>query len=454
MTDAFVTATDQPVTALALVSEAGLEALLGTLGDAQRAWVQGTGFQGKPGQTAWLADAAGQPARVLAGWDGKDSLDTLGALPLTLPEGVYRLEQPMSELQLLGWGLGAYQFTRYKAATRRPARLMLPAEADGTRLGHLSEAVTLARDLINTPAADMLPSHLAAEAQQLAELYGAECTVTEDEALIDRGFHAIHAVGRAADDAPRLIDLRWGEAAHPLVVLVGKGVCFDSGGLDLKPASAMRTMKKDMGGAAQALALAGLIMAQRLPVRLRVLVPAVENAVAGNAFRPGDILATYKGLTVEIDNTDAEGRLILCDALALAAEEKPALMIDFATLTGAARSAVGAEISAMFSNADDVAAGIAAAGTRLDDPVWRMPLHQPYRYKLESKVADLVNSASTPFAGAVTAALFLERFVDDVPWVHFDIMAFNNRGRPGRPEGGEAMAMRAVFAYLEQRFAA
>lgn len=452
MTDAFVTATDaQPVT-VRLVAEDTLAAFIETLDEGRRAWLSGTGFQGKPGQTAWLPDPAGRPAEVAVGWDGQDSLDTLGALPLTLPEGVYQLAGPVSELQLLGWGIGAYQFTRYRAATRQPARLLLPAGTPAERLGHLTDAVHLARDLINTPAADMLPSHLAAEAEQLAALHGAECTITEDEALLDRGLYAIHAVGRAADDAPRLIDLRWGDPGHPLVVLVGKGVCFDSGGLDLKPAAAMRTMKKDMGGAAQALALAQLIMAEALPVRLRVLVPAVENAVAGNAFRPGDVLPTYKGLTVEIDNTDAEGRLVLCDALALAAEEKPALMLDFATLTGAARTAVGAEISALFSNDDAVAAGICAAGARLDDPVWRLPLHRPYRQMLDSKVADLVNSAASPLAGAITAALFLERFVDDLPWGHFDIMAFNTRARPGRPEGGEAMALRAVFGYLEERF--
>jgi leucyl aminopeptidase len=452
MSDVYLTTTDQTPVTVHLVAEDGLSAFLEGLDQSRRAWVTGTGFQGKPAQSVWLADAAGRPAEVVAGWDGQDSLDTLGSLPLTLPEGVYQLAQPASELQLLGWGLGAYQFTRYRAAARQPATLLLPPGVPAARLANLVDAVSLVRDLINTPAADMLPSHLAAEAGQLAELYGAECSITEDEALLDRGLYAIHAVGRAADDAPRLIDLRWGDPGHPLVVLVGKGVCFDSGGLDIKPAAAMRTMKKDMGGAAQVLGLAQLIMTEGLPVRLRVLVPAVENAIAGNAFRPGDILATYKGLTVEIDNTDAEGRLVLCDALALAAEEKPALMLDFATLTGAARSAVGAEISALFSNNDAVSAGICDAGARLDDPVWRLPLHQPYRQMLDSKVADLVNSAASPLAGAITAALFLERFVDDVPWAHFDIMAFNTRARPGRPEGGEAMALRAVFGYLEERF--
>jgi len=452
MNEVFVTATDESVTPLRLVRTDDLEAWAAELPEHQRRWVTRSGFEAKPGQVAWLPDATGIPALVAAGWDGKDDIASLGGLTLTLAEGVYQLQHDVSELQLLGWAMGAYQYQRYKTAGREPARLMLPAARDGVRLANLHGAVTLIRDLINTPAQDMLPSHLAAEADQLALVQEAECTITVGEELLDRNLFAIHAVGRAAEDEPRLIDIRWGEAEHPEIVLVGKGVCFDSGGLDLKPASAMRTMKKDMGGAAQVLGLAQLVMARRLPVRLRVLIPAVENAVAGNAFRPGDVLPTYKGLTVEIDNTDAEGRLVLCDAIALAAEENPALIVDFATLTGSARSAVGAEIAAMFCNDDAVAEAIYRAGVAVDDPVWRMPLHRDYNYKLESKVADLVNSAATPFAGAVTAALFLDRFVGDVPWVHFDIMAFNNRYRPGRPEGGEAMAARAVFRYLEERF--
>ena len=453
MTDVFLTATDEPVTPICLVRADEVENWLEGLPETARQWAASGGFRGKPGQVVWLPDEAGRPGSVAAGWDGRDSLETLGGLPLTLAEGVYRLDGAVSELQLLGWALGSYQFERYKTAGRQPARLMLPAAANGKRIGNFARAIRLVRDLINTPAADMLPSHLAAEAEQLAEQYGATCTVTVGEELLDRSLFAIHAVGRASADEPRLIDIRWGDQAHPLVVLVGKGVCFDSGGLDIKPASAMRTMKKDMGGAAQVLGLAELIMAEQLPIRLRVLVPAVENAIAGNAFRPGDVLPTFKGLTVEIDNTDAEGRLVLCDALALAAQEQPALMVDFATLTGAARTAVGAEIAAMFSNSDAAADAIYAAGATLDDPVWRMPLHGAYNYLLDSKVADLVNAASSPFAGAVTAALFLERFVDATPWVHFDIMAFNNRSRPGRPEGGEAMAIRALFRHLEERFA-
>jgi leucyl aminopeptidase len=452
MTDVFVTATDEPVTPIRLVRTEDLPGWMESLPDAQRRWARSSGFEARPGQVAWLPDDAGRPATVAAGWDGGDTLETLGGLPLGLPEGVYRVDHPVSELQLLGWAVGAYQYQRYRAAAREPARLMLPAEQNGARIANLAAAVSLIRDLINTPAADMQPSHLAAEAQQLAYLQQAGCTVTVGDELLDRSLFAIHAVGRAAADEPRLIDIRWGDPTDPQVVLVGKGVCFDSGGLDIKPASAMRTMKKDMGGAAHALGLARLVMAERLPVHLRVLIPAVENAISGNAFRPGDVLATYKGVTVEIDNTDAEGRLVLCDALALAAEENPALIIDFATLTGAARSAVGAELAAMFSNTDEVADALYAAGQAVDDPVWRMPLHRSYDYMLESKVADVVNSASSPYAGAVTAALFLERFVGEVPWVHFDIMAFNVRPRPGRPEGGEAMGIRAVFHYLERRF--
>jgi leucyl aminopeptidase len=313
-------------------------------------------------------------------------------------------------------------------------------------------SVTLARDLINTPAGDLLPSTLAAAVQRVAAEFDAHFSVTVGDELIQAGHGAIHAVGRASVDAPRLADLSWGDPSHPHVVLIGKGVCFDSGGLDIKPAAGMRSMKKDMGGAAIALGLARLIMANRLPVHLRLLIPAVENAIAGNAFRPGDVLRTHKGITVEIDNTDAEGRLVLCDALSLAVTQDPVLVVDYATLTGAARTAVGPEIAAMFTNDDTVAAGIEAAARRTDDAVWRLPLHADYAPMLKSTIADTVNSAASPYAGAITAALFLEKFVDSTPWVHFDVMAWNVRDRPGRPEGGEAMALRAVFDYLASRF--
>jgi len=453
VSDVLLTTTDRTITPIRLVRTADYPTWRGALDARAGAWLDSAGFKAKAGQTAWLPDADGHPATVVVGWDGRDNLATLGGLPLGLPPGAYRIDDPVSELQLLGWLLGAYRFERYRSNGREPASLVVADPAAAERLQEFDLATTLVRDLINTPAADMQPSHLAAEAQQLAEAHGAQCDVIVGDELVDREFNTIHAVGRAAQDAPRLIDIEWGDPSHPEVVLIGKGVCFDSGGLDIKPASGMRTMKKDMGGAAHVLGLAHLIMAAALPVRLRVLVPAVENAIAGNAFRPGDVIATYKGLTVEIENTDAEGRLVLCDALALAAERKPALIIDFATLTGAARTAVGTEIAAMFCNDDTVADALYRAGQRQDDPVWRMPLHEPYGAMLDSKVADVANSASSPYAGAITAALFLQRFVDDCPWVHFDIMAFNVRGRPGRPEGGEAMGIRAVFDYLGERFA-
>ena len=456
MPDPYLTDSDlsdgQAATPIALVKTSDFDAWLAAQSTAQQQWIQGNKFAATAGQHCWLLSSSGAPESVVAGWDGEASLATLGGLPFKLAEGCYSLNHPVDELQLLGWGLGCYQFSKYKVQEHTPAQLVLPTGADNDRLDNFVSAIGLVRDLINTPTADMLPSHLADEAAQVADTHGAECHIVVGADLLTEGYAAIHVVGRASEDAPRLIDITWGEADHPLIIAIGKGVCFDSGGLDIKSAAGMRNMKKDMGGAATALGLAQLIMSESLPVRLRVLIPAVENAIAGNAYRPGDVLNTYQGLTVEVDNTDAEGRLVLCDALALAAEAQPELMIDFATLTGSARSAVGPEIAAMFSNDDAAADGIHQAGVAIDDPVWRMPLHEGYRHMLDSKVADTVNSASSPYAGAITAALFLEKFVDDVPWVHFDIMGYNTRTRPGRPEGGEAMGLRSVFRYLEQRY--
>ena len=439
-------------TVIQLVKTSDLEAWQGSLSELARNWLTRQQFKAKNGQFAWLPDATGAPESVVAGWDGKDDFGALGNLALTLPEDRYRINGDVSELQLLGWALGAYQFDQYKTAARKPAELLVPEGLDAESLANQTDAIRLVRDLINLPADELTPGRLSEEAVQLADSHNADASVTTGDELLDAGYNTIHAVGRAAADAPRLIDIRWGNPDHPKVSLIGKGVCFDSGGLDLKPASGMRSMKKDMGGAANVLGLAHMIMAANLPVRLRVLIPAVENAVSGNAYRPGDIIQTYKGITVEIDNTDAEGRLVMCDALSLAAEEKPEVLLDYSTLTGSARSAVGAEIAAMFANDDDLANGIFSSSHSVCDPVWRMPLHEPYRYKLESKVADTVNSASTPYGGAITAALFLQKFVDDLPWAHFDIMAYNTRKRPGHPEGGEAMGIRAAYAYLEERY--
>jgi leucyl aminopeptidase len=447
-----ITQSEKTPIRLQLVTEEQMPQWLESQSITTRSWLERLQFRAKPGQIGWLADDQDNPGSAVVGWDGKDNLSSLGSLPFTLPEGVYQLDTDVSDLQLTGWGLGAYRFDRYKSADREAAQLLIPDTNNSDRVSNIIASVTLIRDLVNTPADDMTPDALALEATQVADTHQAEVNITLGDELLEAGFGAIHAVGRAASVAPRLVDITWGDASHPMVTIIGKGVCFDSGGLDLKTAASMRLMKKDMGGAAQALGLAQMIMSANLPVRLRVLIAAVENAVAGNAYRPGDILQTYKGLTVEIDNTDAEGRLVMCDALALAAEEKPQLLIDFSTLTGSARSALGPEVGAMFANSDDVAEGIMAAGDQADDPVWRLPLHQPYRHLLDSKVADLVNSAGTPMGGAITAALFLEHFVDDCEWVHFDVHAYNTRARPGRPEGGEATAARAVFTYLENRY--
>ncbi|MFT7651023.1 MAG: leucyl aminopeptidase [Limisphaerales bacterium] len=438
-------------TRIRLVKTASLDEHKGQLEKPDQARLKRQNFAATAEQFAWLEDEAGP--LLLVGWDGADNLSTLGSLPWQLPEADYVLEDQVSPLQLLGWALGAYKFTRYKSSNREAARLVLPKDAPSV-VRNAANAIALARDLINTPAADMAPSHLTAEVLAMATRYDAQCSITLGDELLDLGAGAIHAVGRAAEDPPCLADLTWGDPSHPAITLVGKGVTFDSGGLNLKPSSGMRQMKKDMGGAATAIGLADLIMAEALPIRLRLLVPMAENAIAGNAFRPGDILSTHKGLTVEIDNTDAEGRLLLCDALSVGSDAAPELIIDFATLTGSARSAVGTEIAAMFTNDDVVASGIEAAATTSDDDVWRMPLHKGYEHMIDSNIADLVNSAASPYAGSVTAALFLQKFVGDTPWVHFDIMAYNTRNRPARPEGGEAMALRAVFHYLEQRYVA
>ncbi len=445
---------EQGTTPIHLISQAELQDGLHDLGQDQQTWLKRQSFSATPGQWAWLDGGLnGRSApSIVVGTDHQENFLTLGSLAHNLPEGDYHLESHVTDLQLLGWALGAYRFNRYKAASRLPARLVIPDVNQQSTIRHMADAVALSRDLINTPAADMTPDHLAAEAQALAEEFDAQCHITRAEALLDIDCGAIHAVGRAATTPPCLIDLTWGDPAHPEIVLVGKGITFDSGGLNLKPASGIRWMKKDMGGAAIALGLAGLVMSEALPVHLRLLIPAAENAIAGNAFRPGDVLHTHKGLTVEIDNTDAEGRLVLCDALSIACERQPAALFDFATLTGSARSAVGTELAAMFCNNDTMAQALYEHGQSQADPVWRMPLHPGYEYMIDSNVADMVNSAASPYAGSITAALFLQRFVKDTQWAHFDLMAFNNRARPGHPEGGEAMALRTVFAYLAKRF--
>ena len=431
-----------------LVSSEILESWRSNQNENTLGWMVRTQFEGKANQHFFVPTTSGHPERVVAGIGERPSVTSIGDLPINLPPGNYRLNDADKAI-ILGWGLGAYQFAEYKDMRVLPRLFVGHDMPDVT--AELN-AIRLCRDLINTPTSDMLPHHLEGAARKLATRHDATMDVTTGDDLLVRGLNIIHAVGRASSSAPRLIDMRWGDPSAPAITLVGKGVCFDSGGLDLKSHGNMRLMKKDMGGAATVLGLADLIMSRGLPLRIRVLIPAVENAVSANAFRPGDVLHSYLGLTVEIDNTDAEGRLILCDALALAAEENPAMIIDYATLTGAARSALGTELPAMFSNSDDLAKAVIDSALSVEDPVWRMPLYSDYRMLLKSKIADIVNSANSPYGGAITAALFLERFVGEVPWLHFDIMGWNLRKRPAHPEGGEAMALRAMFEFLQRRY--
>lgn len=456
----FVSRADGRTRPLAAVAKDGFDAWRDDQPEAVRGWLDGIGFRAKPGAVTLLPDAAAAPTRALLILEDGDDLWSWGAGAKALPEGRYRLDPEPDGAEAaaracIGWALGTYVFDRYRGRDEPVRELIWPEAADRREVSAIVSGVYLARDLVNTPASDMGPGELASAAAALARDFGGSCETVVGDDLIRENFPMIHAVGRASARSPRLIDLRWGEPRHPKLTLVGKGVCFDTGGLDLKPSSAMLLMKKDMGGAAQALGLARMVMAAGLPVSLRVLIPAVENSVSGDAFRPLDILSSRKGLTVEIGNTDAEGRLVVADALTLACEDKPDLLIDFATLTGAARVALGTDLPALFCNDDGLAEELAAAGTTEQDPVWRMPLHRPYTKLLDSKVADTNNISSGPFAGAITAALFLEKFVTaGTPWAHLDLMSWNTSTKPGRPEGGEAQSIRAVFRALKTRFAA
>ena len=439
------------------VASDDFKATLAALDEAGRRWLQATAFTAEPGKIALLPDAKGGLVRVLVGYRRDEERWALAGLPEALPQGRYRLDPvpaPAAATRMaLGWALGCYAFTRYKERKRGFADLVWPAGADRGAVERLARGIGLARDLINTPAEHMGPSDLAGAVVDLAARHKGECRVIAGDALLAENYPMIHAVGRASARPPALADLCWGDPAAPKLTLVGKGVCFDSGGLDLKTASGMRLMKKDMGGAATLIGLASAVMEARLPVRLRLLVPAVENAVAGNAFRPLDVIRTRMGVTVEIGNTDAEGRLILCDALAEADRERPALLLDMATLTGAARTALGPELPALFSPDEGLAADLLAASAAEQDPLWRLPLWQPYRKMLKSSVADLNNVSESGFAGAIVAAVYLQEFVaKETAWAHIDTYAWNQTGRPGRPEGGEALALRALYAAIERRF--
>ena len=446
--------------AITVVDRAAFQALSASLPAATRHWLATVGFSGAPDTQALVPGPDGKLGQVFAGVSGANAPFALAHLPLALPAGSYWLDAGSglsldAEAAALSWELGGYQFDLYKKAKREPATLVMADSPEAQRGLALATAIAATRDLVNTPAEHMGPEELAQAAQLVAKQHGAKFSQIVGEALLKKNFPAVHAVGRAAARAPRLIELNWGNPKHPRIAIVGKGVCFDTGGLNIKGGEGMRQMKKDMGGAANALGLASLIMALKLPVRLQLLIPAVENAISGNAYRPGDIVPTRKGLNIEIGNTDAEGRVILSDALAYASEGKPELIIDLATLTGAARVALGAQLPALFSKHFDTARDLVDLGLKLDDPLWHMPLWAPYKGGIESTIGDIVNTGKSALAGAINAALFLEYFVPEhQDWLHIDLFAWNDGARPGRPVGGEAQTIRTLLAYLEQRFTA
>ncbi len=442
------------------VAPDGLAAFLDGLAPPARAWLEATGFRAAAGSVAPIPDAAGRITAVAFGL-GKAPRPALfaGALATALPPGTYRLAAGFDDpaQAALAFLLGAYRFGRYRPADEAAGlvRLVVPDGVDAAEIRRIAAAVWRGRDLINTPANDLGPSDIGAAVRALATEHGAQVLEIAGDDLLTNNLPLIHAVGAAAtaERAPRLFDLSWGDPAAPRVTLVGKGVVFDTGGLDIKPSASMLLMKKDMGGAANVLALAEMIMGAGLKLRLRVLIPAVENAIAGAAFRPGDVLRSRKGLAVEIGNTDAEGRLILADALTLACEEQPALLVNLATLTGAARVALGPDLPAVFTSDERLAAELAAAGQAVGDPTWRLPLWQPYMAMIESKIADINNAGTGGFAGSITAALFLQRFVGDgIAWLHGDIFAWTPSARPGQPEGGEVHLVRGLYAVLKQRY--
>lgn len=424
-------------------------------------WLKTNNFTANSADFCFLSNKDGKLKQVFLGVSGKDDFWAFGALPNKLPEGNYYIKARWSAKQLqravLAWELGKYKFGKYKKISISKVKLISPKDCNYKYVKNLVDSVCFVRDLINYPAEDMGPAELAKAAVNLGKEFNANVKQIVGDDLLKANCFAIYAVGKASSKAPQLIDLIWGRKDHPKVVLVGKGVCFDSGGLTLKTSAAMIQMKKDMGGAAHALGLARMIMAEKLPVNLRVIIPAVENMVSGNSFKPGDVLKTYKGLTVEITNTDAEGRLVLADALAMACENNPDLIIDFATLTGAARIALGTEIAAMFTADDNSARQILAFAEQENDPIWRMPIYAPYRKALDSDIADILNSDLESnvrrVGGAIIGALFLQEFIGkNIPWIHFDIMGANVNNLPGRPKGGEAQGLRAVFNYLVKKY--
>ena len=460
MSDLFLPAEwSAPTIPIIALTTNDLAAHLGPLSTETTAYVRACGFEAKPGQ--WLAVPGPRGvSSVLFGVPAGPAAPSLlpGKLPTLIPNGDYHFASGFDDLELasIAFGLGAYRFSRYRgAADKTPGiRLKLDRSVDTSTVIRLVRASALARDLVNTPANDLGPAELATAIRDALEPLGASVSEIVGDDLLAQGYPLIHAVGAGSDRAPRLVDARWGNPAHPRVTLVGKGVVFDTGGLDIKPDSAMLLMKKDMGGAANVLGLATAIIGANLPVNLRVLVPAVENAISGRAFRPGDIFRSRKGLTVEIGNTDAEGRLVLADALALADEEAPDLLIDMATLTGAARVALGPDLPPFYTRDDELAARLQTIAMDSADPLWRLPLWAPYESMLDSKIADTNNVSTGGFAGSITAALFLGKFVAAArSWVHLDIYAWTPSAKPGKPDGGEAQAIRAMFGLIRERYA-
>ena len=461
MSDALLDAAEAAIPIEAL-TDTGLAAAIDRLGGQAAGLAETEGFKAKAGQTFKLPGGDGRTGRVLLGLGALPEADAFRTAASRLPAGDYRLEAVPEGLAptdvAVAWGLGAYRYDRYKPAKEGPARLVLPDGANAQEARAIVHACALARDMVNTPANDMGPLQIETIAREIAEQFGAEIAVAVGDDLLPEGqnYPAIHAVGRAAvpHRAPRMIEIAWGEPGRPLVAIIGKGIVFDTGGLDIKPSSGMRLMKKDMGGAAHALALGRMIMALGLKVRLHVLVPVAENAIAGDAMRPGDVIASRKGISIEIGNTDAEGRLVLADALARAAELSPVLTIDMATLTGAARVALGPQVIPFFTADDALAAELDRASAKTNDPLWRLPLWAGYEEALDSDIADLKNDPDGwAQAGSVTAALFLKRFAPETgAWVHLDIFAWNPKGRPGFPSGAEAQAIRALLSVVRSRF--
>ncbi|CAN7518316.1 leucyl aminopeptidase family protein [Phenylobacterium sp. LjRoot225] len=459
MSEVILAASEGAVVPLHAVADHEAQAFLETQPPFVQAMARFAEFKGRAGQVLSVPDAEGVLELVLVGLGGVCDPMAFRALPAKLAPGIYRLAQAPAEVArdqaALAFALGSYRFDRYKKPAGERPRLVVEG-VDLEEVRQVAHACALARDMINTPANDLGPLQIETIAREIAEQYAAQITVIEGEGLLEANYPAVHAVGRAAtpERAPRMIEIAWGEAGRPLVAVIGKGVVFDTGGLDIKPSSGMRLMKKDMGGAAHALALGRMIMAARLPVRLVVLVPVVENAISGDAMRPGDVIGSRKGLSIEIGNTDAEGRLILADALTRAAELEPALTLDLATLTGAARAALGPHLPPFFTDDEDLAAAIGRHADAENDPLWRLPLWKGYAEALDSDIADLKNDPDAwAQAGAVTAALFLQRFAPAGPWAHFDIFGWNSKGSPGRPAGGEAQAIRALYAMVRERFA-